>query len=244
LKKPSNNEPDIDQIEPTVSLVWLLIMALASVGGAAVAILVLPGWIPGMSASILGEQPKVFWYLSRSSGFVAYILLWISMIMGVGITNKAAVIWPGLPSAIELHQFFTILGVFFAVFHALILMGDAYLKPTLVQILQPFAMFQYRPISVGLGQLAFYLWIVITVSFYVRRRITNKVWRLIHYFSYLMIAIALVHGLSAGTDSSFNWASYLYWGTSILLLVMTVYRVVNARMKVAAKRQRQSPPAI
>lgn len=231
----STNSTDPNLIEPAVSPAWLLIMLLASVGGAAVAILVLPSWVPGMSASIVGEQPKVFWYLSRASAFSAYFLLWLSMILGVGITNKAAVIWPGLPRAIDLHQFFTILGLFFAVFHALILMGDAYLKPTLSQVFSPFSMVQYRPIAVGLGQTAFFIWIVITGSFYIRRMITSKGWHLVHFLSYLVFAVALVHGLGAGSDSGFQWAHITYWITSVLLLGLTVYRVVNARAKTLGK---------
>lgn len=212
-------------------------MLLVSAGGAALAVLVLPKWVPGMSASIVGEQPKVFWYLSRASAFVAYILLWLSMILGVGITNKAAALWPGLPSAIDLHQFFTILGLFFALFHGLILMGDSYLKPALAQVITPFAMTNYRPIGVGVGQTAFYLWIVITGSFYVRKVITKTGWHAIHFLSYLVFAIALLHGLSAGTDSGLDWARYTYWITSVLLLGMTVYRVVNARAKRLEKNQ-------
>ncbi|MEN6570584.1 MAG: hypothetical protein ABFD24_01955 [Anaerolineaceae bacterium] len=244
MKSISNNQTDLNQIEPAVSPAWLLIMFLASVGGAVVAIIVLPRWVPGMTASIVGEQPKVFWYLSRASAFIAYILLWLSMILGVGITNKAAALWPGLPSAIDLHQFFSILGLFFALFHGLILMGDAYLKPTLVQVLTPFAMVNYRPIGVGVGQMAFFLWIVITGSFYVRKVITKTGWRAIHFVSYLVFTIALLHGLSAGSDSGFNWARYTYWITSVLLLGMTVYRIVNARLKSLEKGQIQRRPGI
>lgn len=237
MNPSTHNETDLDQIESPISPVWLIILLLATFGGAAAAILVLPGWIPGMSASISGEQPKVFWYLSRASAIIAYFLLWASMVLGVGITNKAAAIWPGLPSAIELHQFFTILGMIFALFHGLILAGDAYLKPTLGQIFTPFSMSQYRPISVGIGQIAFYLWIVITISFYARRIITKKGWRILHYFSYLTYIIALMHGLSAGTDTGLNWTRMIYGSTFIILLAMTVYRIVRSRALAAEKRK-------
>lgn len=236
LKSTSSNQTDLDQVEPAVSLVWLLVMLLISAGAAALAVLVLPKWVPGMSASIVGENPKVFWYLSRASAFSAYVLLWLSMILGVGITNKAAVIWPGLPRAIDLHQYFSILGLFFTLFHALILLGDAYIKATLSQVFSPFSMSQYRPVAVGIGQIAFLLWIVITGSFYIRRAITNKGWHLIHFISYLVFAVALLHGLSAGTDSGANWARVTYWVTAVLLLGMTVYRIVDARRKSREKK--------
>lgn len=184
----------------------------------------------------MGAQPKVFWYLSRASAIIAYFLLWASMMLGVSITNKAAVLWPGLPTAIELHEYLSILGLLFALFHGLVLIGDAYLKPTLMQVLLPFAMVNYRPSSVGIGQAAFYLWIVITISFYVRRLITNKGWRAIHLLSYFVYLVALFHGLSAGTDAGFNWARLIYLSTFATLLTMTLYRILQSRSHTAAKR--------
>jgi predicted ferric reductase len=244
MKPSSNSEPDIDQVEPPFSPAWLLVMLLVSAGGAALAILVLPNWLPGMSASIVGEQPKVFWYLSRASGFIAYLLLWASLMLGVGVTNKAASLWPGIPSALELHQYFSFLGVFFTLFHALILMGDAYLKPALTQIITPFSMTNYRPVAVGLGQLGFYLWILILVSFYIRKWIHKKGWRLFHYAGYLMAAFALIHGLLAGTDTSTEWARILYWSTAVLLGLMTVYRMVYAHSRAREKQPIQERPRI
>ena len=244
MKPSSNVEPDIDQIDPPYSPVLLLVMLLVSAGGAALAILVLPRWVPGMSASLEGEQPKVFWYLSRASGFMAYLLLWASLMLGVGVTNKSASLWPGIPSALELHQYFSFLGVFFTLFHALILAGDAYLKPTLMQIFSPFSMSNYRSVAVGLGQMGFYLWILILLSFYIRKWISNKGWRFFHYFGYLLFAFALIHGLLAGTDAGTEWARILYWGTSVLLLGMTIYRIVNARARAREKKPLQASPRI
>ncbi len=231
----ANNPTDMEQIQPSISLWALALIFLATIGGAAAAILVLPAWIPGMSTSLTGEQPKVFWYLSRSSAIIAYFLLWASMILGVSVTNKAAVIWPGLPTAIDLHQYFTILGLAFALFHGLILIGDGYLKLSLQQILTPFGITNYRPEFVGIGQIAFYLWILITASFYVRRKITTRVWRAIHLFSYLTFIIALIHGLGAGTDSVFNWSRLIYSTTAGVLFFMTLYRILNARSRQAKK---------
>lgn len=37
-------------------------------------------------------------------------------------------------------------------------------------------------------------------SFHVRRRITQRRWRLIHYAGFAAFALALGHGLTAGTD--------------------------------------------
>ncbi|MFN8423771.1 MAG: hypothetical protein U0470_10465 [Anaerolineae bacterium] len=77
-------------------------------------------------------------------------------------------LWPGGPTAFDLHQHVSLLSLAFAVFHALILLGDRYIDYTLATVLVPFASRDYRPIGVGLGQLAFYPLAVVGLSFYVR----------------------------------------------------------------------------
>ena len=123
-----------EEIHPAMSLPAFLLILLAAVGGALAAILVLPAWLPGVEVSIMGSAPQAFWFLSRSSALVAYLLLWLSMCLGLMITNKLARLWPGGPVAFDLHQHTSLLGVAFALFHGLILLGDRYLNPSLWHI--------------------------------------------------------------------------------------------------------------
>ena len=165
-------------------------------------VVVLPAWLPDMSASLLGREPKGYWYLSRASGFVAFGLLWLSAALGVAITNKLVRLWPGGPTAIDLHQHTGLLGLTFALFHTLILLGDRYVGYTMAGLLVPFASVGYRSFWVGLGQIAFYLMLVVWLSFYVRRRIGHRWWRRVHYLSFLLFLLALAHGMSSGPDSA------------------------------------------
>jgi hypothetical protein len=123
---------------PALSAPSLGLLLLAAVGGAFLATFALPAWLPGLSASLLGPEPKAYWYLARSTAFIAYGLLWLSMALGLMMTNKLARLWPGGPLAFDLHQHASILGLAFGLFHALILLGDGYSNYTLGQILIPF----------------------------------------------------------------------------------------------------------
>src|SRR5512132_2483555 len=118
---------------------WRNVCGVAVAAGVFAAVVALPPWLPGLSASLLGPEPKVYWYLSRSSAVAAYLLLWCSMATGLAISNRLARIWPGGPTAFDLHQYTSLLGLGFALFHALILMGDHYINYTLGQVLVPFA---------------------------------------------------------------------------------------------------------
>ena len=121
------------------------------------------------------------------------------------------------------------MGLAFALFHALILMGDKYINYDLAQVLVPFNSTGYKPVWVGLGQIGFYLLGLVGLSFYVRRRLGNRSWRLIHYLSFLTFMLALLHGIFAGTDSTVLAIRIFYWVTGASLLFLFVYRVLIAK---------------
>jgi predicted ferric reductase len=231
------------ELEPAVPLGTVLGLLGAAGLGAILATVVLPAILPGAVTSLLGPEPKAYWYLSRSSGFVAFILLWMSMIFGLTITNKLARVWPGGPTAFDLHQHVSLLALGFALFHGLILMGDSYIRYTLTMVLIPFAGAAYRPLWVGIGQLGFYAMALVALTFYVRKSIGHRTWRAIHTLSFLMFAMALVHGIAAGSDSGAWWASAIYWGSGASVLYFTVYRLLVKWFSPPARRAAQPPRA-
>lgn len=235
----NTNQPisEEGEIPPAMSLPAFLLILVAAIGGALLAILVLPAWLPGVEASIVGGAPQAFWFLSRSSALVAYLLLWLSMCLGLMITNKLARLWPGGPVAFDLHQHTSLLGVAFALFHGLILLGDRYLNPSLWQVVFPFGMLDYHPFWVGLGQVGFYLMVVVAFSFYVRKQITPRVWRLVHFVSFVSFVFALLHGIASGTDSAVIWAQALYWSTGGVFLFLLIYRLLAIAIKPVSARQ-------
>src|SRR5689334_13109969 len=105
-----NSTQEYEQLPAAVPLYTVLLMLLAIAAGVFAAVVALPRWLPGLSASLLGPEPKVYWYLSRSSAVVAYLLLWCSMATGLAISNRLARIWPGGPTAFDLHQHTSLLG--------------------------------------------------------------------------------------------------------------------------------------
>jgi predicted ferric reductase len=216
-----------DEMPPVITWQNVLVMLMAVLIGAFAAIVVLPSWIPALTASLSGESPKVYWHLSRSMAFVAFGLLWLSMVFGLLISSKLAPLWPGGPTAFELHQHTGLLGLAFALFHGLILLGDRYIGYTLIQILVPFTSTNYRPQWVGLGQVGLYLMMLVGLSVYVRQWIGKRIWRLIHFLSFMLFVLALIHGLGSGTDSSTVWVQGLYGFSGISVLGLLVYRILK-----------------
>ncbi len=225
MDQPTKTNFSIDDVEEQFSIASVFLILLAVIAGAIGGLFILRTLMPGYYQSVASAQPKVFWYLTRASAFIAYFLLWFSMVLGVGVTNKLAAKWPGLAKTNDLHQYVSLLGLAFGLFHGLILLGDQYMNLKVLQIFLPISISVYRPIEVGIGQIAFYVWAIVLFSFYVRKRIGSKVWRSIHYLSYLTFFGALIHGLLSGTDTGALASSLFYWITGAILLFLTVYRI-------------------
>jgi predicted ferric reductase len=231
--------PEQSEYESTIGIQTFLLVLLAMALGTLAAVVVLPNMAPNLAATLLGSDPKAFWYLSRGSAFVAMSLLWLSMALGLTITNKMARIWPGAPAAFAIHEYVSLLGLAFAIFHALVLMGDHYIKFTLAQIVIPFTSVGYKPLLVGLGQVGFYVWLLVALSFYVRSTIGPKTWRAIHYISFLCYGVALYHGITSGTDTKMLWAQSYYWISGASLIFLLMHRIVvsvSAKFSKPARR--------
>lgn len=222
-------DPNFADLPPAMSPQALIGLLLGAILGAFAAVVVLPTWLPGLSASLLGAEPKAYWYLARSSAMVAYALLWLSMVFGLLMTNRLARLWPGGPVAFDLHQHTSLLGLAFGIFHGLILLGDTYIEASLWQLLVPFAYQGFAPFWVGLGQLALYGLALVGLSFYVKDRIGRTMWRLIHFLSFLVFILALGHGIWSGSDSSNGLISGFYWLSGATILFLTVYRMLVSR---------------
>ncbi|MEI6776750.1 MAG: hypothetical protein WCK70_07595 [Chloroflexales bacterium] len=228
LRRPVIADSNITTVVGVAAPVLISLLALVlMLGSALVLAVVFPDVGTSLNTAMLGQ--KSFWYLTRASAFVSYGLLWWSMVLGLTITNRMARAWPGGPTVSDIHEYASILGLVFATIHALSLLGDQFFGFSLVQILLPFASADYEPFWVGLGQLAFYLMIPVAFSFYVRRWISWQVWRIIHYLSFGIFALALAHGIWSGSDSGSMWVRLFYAASGLSLVALTIYRIQVSR---------------
>ncbi len=226
--------PGVARESSSLGKIAFVSLSLGAALGAVAAFVVLPGWGANLATSIIGSNPKGYWYLSRASAFVALGLLWLSMMLGLLITDKMARSWPGAPVAFALHEFVSLLGLAFGMFHALILLGDHYINYKLAQILMPFGSVNYHPVWVGLGQIGFYVWAIISATFYVRQHIGSKAWTFIHYASFFNFVVAVLHGMASGTDTSVAAAQVYYWVLGGSFMFLTILRVVAGLLPAAA----------
>jgi predicted ferric reductase len=171
---------------------------------------------------------KVYWFVARSSGISAYLVITAGVVWGLvqsGASARARA-WPGL--ALGLHSYLSWLGLGLTVLHAGVLLGDQYTHFTFVQVVMPFVA-DYRPLPVGLGIVGFYLMLLLSLSFYARPYINQKNFRRLHYAGFAAFALATLHGVLAGTDSGPLW--WLYATSLVVVLLLTVARMAPALIR-------------
>jgi cytochrome b561 len=65
----------------------------------------------------------------------------------------------------------------------------------------------------------------------VRPLIGRAGWRLIHFLSFVIFGLVLLHGVQSGSDTGSIWAQFLYWLSGTSLLFLTIYRVLASVMQ-------------
>jgi predicted ferric reductase len=195
----------------------------------------------GMSGADLGQVP---WFVSRASGLVAYFLLSASVVFGLLISTKAGDGVLGRPLVFELHQFTSVLTLSLLGLHGGSLLFDGFLHFTPASILVPF-IGPYRPFWVGLGVLGAWSTAIVTGSFWARKQLGQKNWRRLHFLAFFAWAASLVHGFTAGTDTSLAPVFWMYVLTAAAVAALLTYRIGAAIAPVpkpvrAAKPQQPS----
>ena len=132
-------------------------------------------------------------------GSLATILLTINVALGVlqPLRYDPVVRWPPrrLPASIfKLHKWigYTAIGV--VLVHPLFLLWHATHPFTLSAIYIPFTA-PAETLYAALGTIAMYLLLTVTLSSYFRERIGLELWKWVHYATYALLPVFLVHGL-------------------------------------------------
>jgi hypothetical protein len=173
------------------------------------------------------ETPNHFyWYVSRTSALLAYMLLFLSICLGIGMKSKGLDSLWGRTLTFDLHQFASILGGGLVVLHVISLLGDSYFKFTIGDLLIPMVS-AYRPFWTATGILGFYCGALLVFSFYIRRMIGQKTWRTVHYISYALFFIILLHGINTGTDTSLWWVQVLYVASGTAVAFLSLRRLAG-----------------
>jgi len=153
---------------------------------------------------VAAAGPSPLWYLTRSTGVAALLLLTASVALGiVGAVRFGSSRWPRFLTA-GLHKNLSLLVLALLAVHILTAVLDSFAPIALKDALVPF-LSAYRPLWLGFGTFAFDLLLALAATSLLRRRLGYQAWRAVHWLAYASWPLALVHGLGSGSDAKLSW---------------------------------------
>jgi predicted ferric reductase len=176
-----------------------------------------------MSVLAASAGPSTYWYLTRSTGAVALVLLTVTIVLGViDVRRFSTTGWPRFVLD-SLHRNLALLTIVFLTLHILTSVLDSFAPISLSASVVPFIS-PYRPFWLGLGAISFDLLVAITITSLLRRRIGHAAWRATHWLSYASWPIALLHGFGTGSDVKTTWLLMLNIACLIAVLAAVLVR--------------------
>ncbi|MFN8039748.1 MAG: ferric reductase-like transmembrane domain-containing protein [Acidimicrobiales bacterium] len=184
----------------------------------------------------------VFWYVTRASGIIAWVLLTASVLWGVLMAGKVLGRRPGPKWMLDLHRFLGGAAVVLVGLHLGSLLLDSYTDFRPVDLVVPFAS-SWRPVAVAWGVLALYLLVAVEVSSLAMRRLPRKTWHVIHLSSYACFLLVSVHALTAGTDVANPVARFVGVFGLVAVTLLAALRIFTWRRTVARRAATTAPAA-
>jgi len=167
------------------------------------------------------------WYLMRASGVVTLVLLTAVFLLGIATTTR----WRTrrLPSfaAASLHRSISLLAVVFLGVHIVTALVDPYAAAGAAAVVVPFVAGK-SALWVGLGAVSLDLALALIVTSLVRRHLSLRVWRGVHWAAYLSWPLALGHSLGMGSDTGTLWLRAVAAGCVAAVLAAVAWRLRRA----------------
>ncbi len=165
------------------------------------------------------------WMVVGGSALVAYALLAASVLWGLvlslGVLGKSGT------KLSDVHEALSVGALFATLVHMAGIAFDGLVDfdPAAILVL---GRAPWRPVAVACGVVAFYGMLVIIFSFHIRKHIGQATWRAVHYLSFGVFLAALIHGVTAGSDTAHPAVFALYVGTAAAVSTLVALRILMA----------------
>ena len=171
---------------------------------------------------------KLWWYATRANGLVAWGLLAASLLWGLALSTRLGRGRPRSAWLLDLHRFLGGAGLVFTVLHVISILVDTYVHFGLVEVLVPLTG-DWHPVAVAWGIASMYLLVAVELTSLVRAHLSKRLWRLTHYASFPLFALATTHALSAGTDRATPLMRWGVIGITAVVAGLTARRLSEAQ---------------
>mgnify|MGYP002628950698 FL=1 len=173
-------------------------------------------------------NPQIWWYIARASGIIAWLFITASVLWGILLSTKLFPAHRRPAWLLDLHRGLGALSVLFLLTHVGALVADNYVHFDIVDVLVPFAS-EWKTWQVAIGVFAFWGLVIVEFTSLAMKHLPKKVWRGIHFTSYLTFLLTSFHGTFAGTDATNKMYVATTIVTTVALVVAVSYRIATRR---------------
>jgi len=184
---------------------------------------------------------EVWWYLSRSSGIVATVLIVAALTWGFLFSARATGTRRRPAWWLDLHNFLGGLAFVFVVVHIVAVYQDELSGIGLAQILVPMTATAWAW-GITWGVIATYVFALVVFTSWPRKRGSRRVWMTVHLMSVPAAIAAGVHAWMVGSSRGQWWFSALLTACVGLAVYPAVLRLFSSAAKRSAARARHQPP--
>jgi len=182
---------------------------------------------------------EVWWYLSRSSGVVATVLIVAALICGLFFKARATGDRRRPNWWLDLHNYLGGLAFVSTVVHVLAVYQDDPSGIGLTQILVPLTAAGWRW-GITFGVVATYIFALVVFTSWPKRREWRRTWLLLHLLSIPATLLAGTHAWMAGSSRGEVWFQVLL----TLLVGLVTYPAVLRLFAVIAPPSRRTEPVV
>lgn len=194
---------------------------------------------PAVAKPIVSQEFPWPWIVTRTTGVASFLLLTLLSITGMTMTTGLLfrLIPPNLSWSI--HRAIASVLLTSVVIHVGALLFDHFINLHIVDLLIPFAS-HYRPVLVALGNLGFYLLLLVLFTSLYSMSAHPRFTRTVHFLAFPMFILIFLHAILLGTDSKQLWMIWIYWvcgglvGMSVLYRLAWKYRPAHQKNAVSA----------
>ena len=181
------------------------------------------------------SSSQALWYTTRATGMVALVLLTLTMVLGVLTTVRfRSASWPRFALSL-LHRRASLITLVFLGIHVVSTVLDSFAPIGWISIVVPFTS-PYRRLWLGLGTIALDLLLAVGISSLLRQRINPRTWRAVHWVSYGVWPVAVLHAFGTGTDPRLHWVLVVTVACVAAVAVAVGWRLVSGWPTHAARR--------
>jgi predicted ferric reductase len=141
---------------------------------------------------------EIWWYVSRASGLVAWGLLTLAVCWGIALSTHVLGRKHQPSWLLAVHRFLGGLSVMFVGLHVVAVVADSHVHFGLADVLVP-VVTRWRAAAVW-GIVAMYLLLAVELTSLLVKRLPKRLWRGIHFVSFVLYAMSNVHAILAGHD--------------------------------------------